>query len=949
MILMAGVPFPRRRNRFASDSNLGYSEFCPDDFPPDSTIMSRAFLLAAILECILGVPPIKGQGFPGQDFFEAKVRPVLAEHCFRCHGAEKQKGGLRLDSRSAVLKGGESGPALVPGDPEKSLLLQAVNQQGDLKMPPKGKLTAHDITHLAAWIKAGAPWPESRDKTHARFDSAWKRHWAFQPFRAAPYPSVKDRCWPANAIDRYILAQLEKKGLSPSPPADRLTLIRRVSFDLIGLPPTPIEIDDFLADKSPDAFAKVVDRLLSSPHYGERWGRYWLDVARYADTKGYVFFQAADFTWAYTYRDYVIRSFNEDLRYDRFVLEQLAADQILDLSSADRRSLTALGFLTLGGRFMNNLHDIMDDRIDVVTRGLLGLTVTCARCHDHKYDPIPAKDYYALYGVFASCVEPEVPPLFVPPPRTELYAKFEKELQTREKKLSDFVSARHRELVRMARKRAAEYLLAAHALRNQPSIDEFMLISDPNDLNPTMIQRWKYFLERMRKKDDPVFAIWNAFAEIPEKEFAAKADDLCRRVSIKSNPLVAQEFLDKPPKSMKDLAHRYAELLNGVEREWEKSGRLASFSDPHRQALHRVFHGPDAPPDVGPAELNDLALLPDRASQAKFQELRKAVETWRATGAGAPPRAMVLVDMPRPYSPRVFKRGNPNNPGESVPRRFLSALAGLQPRPFQKGSGRLELAQAIVRPDNPLTARVLVNRIWLHHFGVGLVRTPSDFGLRSEPPSHPELLDYLASTFVADGWSIKKLHRRILLSRTYQQQSDGRAPGLAVDPDNRLLWKMNRRRLDFETTRDAMLAVSGRLDTSIGGPSVKNIVSSARRTLYGYVDRLNIPSLYRTFDFPSPDATSPQRDETTVPQQALFFMNNPLTLECARKLLARSEWSTITDVSGRIESMYRLLYGRRPTADEIELAGVYVRDGSSTAWQRYVQALMLANEFVFID
>jgi hypothetical protein len=365
------------------------------------------------------------------------------------------------------------------------------------------------------------------------------------------------------------------------------------------------------------------------------------------------------------------------------------------------------------------------------------------------------------------------------------------------------------------------------------------------------------------------------------------------------------------------------------------------------ELLH-VFYGPEAPPRVALSAYGDLGLLPDRASQARLQELRKAFETWRTSGPGAPPRAMALEDLPVPVQQRVYLRGNPNNLGPPAPRRFLEILAGPQSKPFQKGSGRLELAQAITGRDNPLTARVLVNRVWLHHFGAGLVRTPSDFGLRSEPPSHPELLDHLATTFMNDGWSIKKLHRRLMLSRVYQQKSEDRPECQAVDPDNRLLWKMNRRRLDFEAMRDALLAVSDRLDRTVGGPSVGNL-AVPRRTLYAHLDRLNVPGLYRTFDFPSPDATSPQRDVTTVPQQALFLMNGPFVIDCARGVLSELGVATAKHSLQKVKRVYAVLYGREPSVIEIDLAREFVGSGMEAAWQRYVQALLLANEFAFVD
>jgi hypothetical protein len=924
--------------------------------------------------CLLGLVPAAGAAeldrrplTPKQvELFETRIRPVLAEHCWRCHGPKKQKSGLRLDSREAILAGSEDGPVVKPGDPANSPLIEAIRYQGETKMPPDGKLKPAEIEVIALWVKMGLPWPKAAASAHQSAQD-WKQHWAFQPVRHPAPPHVKDGHWPLTPVDRFILARLEEKGLTPSPEADRHTLIRRVTFDLIGLPPTPEEVVAFAADRSPDAFARLVDRLLASPQYGERWGRYWLDVARYADTKGYVFFQEANYPWAYTYRDYVIRAFNEDLPYDRFVLQQLASDQLP--LGRDKRPLTAMGFLTLGGRFMNNAHDILDDRIDVVTRGLLGLTVTCARCHDHKFDPIPAKDYYSLYGVFASCDEPLVPPLFEPPPQTPAYQAFARELEAREKKLTDFVKAKHAEMVKLAKTRAAEYMLAAHALRGQPTTADFMLIADGSDLNPKMLLRWQVYLERTRKTHHPVLAPWHAFAALPEKDFAALATALCVRLAAWSdparpiNPLVVKAFAAAPPKTLAEVAQRYSKLLNDVDSQWlsqeAQTGNTkhqtpsTKLPDPAHEEVRRVFYGSGSPPHVTVLANGDLDLLPDRASQAKLQELRKAVETWRATGPAAPPRAMVLEDLPTLYSPRVFLRGNPNNLGPAVPRQFLGVLAGDRRRPFGHGSGRLDLARAIVDRNNPLTARVLVNRLWLHHFGTGLVRTPSDFGLRSLPPTHPELLDYLAATFVADGWSIKKTQRLIVLSAAYRQQSSDRPEGVRLDPENLLLWKKNRIRLDFEATRDSLLVVAGRLNRTVGGPSVQSILApgATRRTLYGFLDRLNVPELMRTFDFPSPDSTSPQRDSTTVAPQALFLMNNPFVIECARRILQRPEIAAEKDLMRRVGRLYGLLYGREPTEEDVKLAREYLATSGSTPvlWERYVQALLLANEFVVAD
>lgn len=870
---------------------------------------------------------------PAQDpaFFEKHVRPVLVEQCQSCHGAKKQMGGLRLDSRAALLSGGDNGPVLIAGAPEKSLLIEAVRQTGERKMPPKGKLKPEQIEALALWIKSGAHWP---DVKVASTGDAWKKHWAFQPVVAKTAPKIPNpNPEIRNPIDAFVAAKRESVGLHGSPEADRRTLLRRLSFDLIGLPPTPEEVERVLNAPEPDWYEREVERLLASPQHGERWGRHWLDVARYADTKGYVFFEEAPFPWAWTYRDYVIRSLNEDRPFDRFVVEQLAADQ-LDLS-ADRRPLAALGFLTLGGRFMNNVHDILDDRIDVVTRGLLGLTVSCARCHDHKFDPVPTRDYYSLYGVFASSADPPVPPEFIEPVASPEREKFLKELEAREQKLADFLESKRKALVEGARKRAAEYLLAVHAARDMPDTQEFMLLADGNDLNPTMINRWRAQLRRSLRTGEPVFALWHVLSALPEKEFAALAKGLTKQPPGNVHARVRTAFAEKPPKTIQDAAKVYGELLNAA--------------GPADGPLWEALHGPDAAAHVQPGQISELELLPDRPAQGELQKFRNAAQQWRVSGPGAPPRAMVTRDLPKPVEPRVFVRGNPGNLGDFVPRQFLGALAGEQRKPFQHGSGRLELARAIIDPQNPLTARVFVNRVWIQHFGRGLVATAGDFGLRSEPPSHPELLDWLAHRFVADGWSVKALHREIVLSATYRQKSDDNPALRKIDPENVLLWRYPRRRLDYEALRDALLAVSGRLEPRIGGPSVQDTLSAAanRRTLYGHLDRLNVPGLLRTFDFPSPDATSPQRAETTVPQQALFLMNSPFARDCAVRITGRSDVAGGKENKDKIDRLYKHLYGRAATAEEIALGVEYLGTGASL--ERYVQALLLANEFVFVD
>jgi hypothetical protein len=870
----------------------------------------------------------------GDELFEKHVRPVLVERCLSCHAADKAKGGLRLDTRENLLKGGDGGPVVVPGKPRDSRLVEAVRHAGDLKMPPNAKLPDRDVAALERWVSLGAPWPAAAKLAAPdAIAKAAAAHWAFRPVKRPAVPA------PGHPIDAFVVARLEAARLSLSPPADRRTLIRRATFDLTGLPPTPEEIDTFVDDASPDAYERLIDRLLALPAYGERWGRHWLDVARYADNKGYVFFEDTKYPWAWTYRDYVIDAFNRDRPFDRFVLEQLAADL---LGLEDNKSLAALGFLTVGGHFMNNTHDIIDDRIDVVTRGLMGLTVTCARCHDHKYDPIPAADYYSLYGVFRSCAEPTVPPLWGNAPTTGEHLLFDAELKLREKRLLDFVTARHAGLVLGARLRAGEYLLAAHVARTQPPADDFMLIADPGDLNPTMITRWRQYLEETRARRAPVWLHWHALADLPEKEFAEKAPGVLAKIDG-GNRWVREAFAT-PPRSMKEVARRYGQLLSGGELVRLVWGPSAGAAVPDAEQLRGVLHGPRSPADAPLAlDWGFLSLFPDRATQAEYQKLLKAVEAWTAKG---PPRPMVLLDAPRPFDPQVFERGHPGRPGERVPRQS-PRVVNLNRRPFASGSGRLELAREIVSKDNPLTARVFVNRVWMHHFGAGLVRTPGDFGLRSDPPSHPELLDWLADDFMDSGWRVKRLHKLIMTSAVYVQQSTDRPDGLAADAENRLLWRQNRRRLEFEALHDSLLSVSGNLDPRAGGPPV-SIPGANRRAVYGSVNRLEFPSLLTTFDVPNPAASTPQRTPTTVAPQALYLMNGPLARDAARRLVQSPRVQKLTDPSERLDAIFRTVLGRRPAADERELALAFVAKGPER-WTDLTHGLMMTNEFAFVD
>jgi hypothetical protein len=867
----------------------------------------------------------------GVEFFERAIRPVLVENCYTCHSSETEggyKGGLRLDNRDDLLRGGDSGPAIVPGNPEGSLLLQAVKHlHAELKMPPKEKLSSEKIRDLERWVQIGAPDPRTGPVPDPR---SGEDHWAFQPVRLPPVPEVQDQGWIQTPIDAFILEKLEEKNFTPAPQADKRTLIRRAFFDVTGLPPSPEEVEAFARSEDPEAFVRVVDQLLDSPHYGEKWGRHWLDVARYADTKGYVFEEERRYPYSYTYRDYVIRAFNEDLPFDRFLVEQLAAD-LLELGE-DKRPLAALGFTTLGRRFLNNQHDIIDDRIDVVTRGMMGLTVSCARCHDHKYDPVSIRDYYSLYGVFASSSEPADKPLLGTLPPEKEYQEYLEEREKRKNELDTFQAVKQEEALALLRENVGDYLFTAFQGEQLGDRSKTEALARERKLDPRVTQKWIQHLSTLKAENDPLFAPWFAYAELEEEDFAEKAREIPARFIVQSsggseaNPLVLLALAGNPPASIAEVAQRYGEVFKQVNQLWQQTSKaleggsegadLEGFSDPHLEAIRKTLYA-----DGPPAKLsdNEIFRLFDVPTAQRVRALRRQVEQLDAVHPGAPPRAMALEDNATPHQPKVFVRGNPHNHGPEVPRQFLEFLSNGEPKPFENGSGRLELAQAIASPENPLTARVFVNRVWMHYFGAGLVRTPSDFGLRADPPTHPELLDYLAARFIQEGWSIKKLHRLILLSSVYQQSTEGNPAYAQTDPNNELLWKMNRQRLDFEGMRDSILAVSGALDLTMGGRAVEISEEpfSPRRTIYGFIERQNLPGVFRTFDFASPDTTSPQRFQTTVPQQALFMMNSPFIIDQARHFAARSEVQNSSNPQDRIRAFYQLAFQRDPSADEL--------------------------------
>jgi len=884
---------------------------------------------ALSLLCAIAVAPT--QADDQIDFFEKKIRPVLSERCYKCHSAssEKLKGGLLLDNREGMLKGGESGkPSVVPGDAEASLLIEAIRYGNeDLQMPPKERLSAQQVADFVAWINAGAIDPRT-NAAIANSSNGAARHWAFRPPKQPSLPKVRNATWPKTPIDHFILTKIEQHNLKPAPPADKRTLLRRAAFDLTGLPPTNEELDLFLRDKSPEAFARAVDRLLASPHYGERWGRHWLDVARYSDTKGYVYDREEKrFVHSHVYRDWVIRAFNDDMPYDRFLALQIAADKLS--AETNKADLAAMGFLTVGRRFLGVMHDIIDDRIDVIGRATMGLSISCARCHDHKFDPIPTRDYYSLYGVFNSCNE-ETVSLATAPAETESYKEFEKGLNERVGKLHKTFQQKRAEFSDRLRAKAPEYILAALDVAKLPT-EEFYVIAGPDDLNPIIVRQWDAFLFKTKREFHPVFAPWHAYRALPEKDFAARA----ARVKLdfaNLNPLVRDAFSSNAPASMREVAERYGGVFASVDKAWRAELKAAGPNNSVRalagsaaEEVRQVLYSPESPATIPDGAIVDIEWFFDENGRVELQKLQAEIDRWLLKAPGAPPHAVILTDRPQARNARVFLRGNPANRGEEVPRQFLEVVSGSARKPVEQGSGRLEMARAIASRDNPLTARVMVNRIWMHHFGAGLVKTPSDFGTRCESPSHPELLDWLALRFMDEGWSIKKLHRLIMLSTVYQQSSAGSSA--EKDPENRWLARVAPRRLDFEAMRDTMLFASGELDSTMGGKGIElfNKPFTPRRTVYGFIDRQFVPGVLRVFDFANPDLHIPQRPDTTVPQQALFFMNSPFVVERARALLRREEVQKARDPEKRVEQLYHVIYQREPTREQIRAGVEFVK------------------------
>ena len=1092
--------------------------------------------------------PISEAQAKQSEFFEKNVRPVLLAKCVACHGPDKQKGGLRLDSAEAFAAGADGHALVVAGDPDKSLLAEVIRYTGETKMPPDSALPASEVDAIVEWIRMGASWPASpagltvAAKAGGIDYDKGREFWAFKPIAEVTPPVIEGDTWSRSDIDRFIYARLNEAGLSPAAPADKRTLIRRATFDLIGLPPTPAEVQDFLNDESPEAFATVVERLLASPHYGERWGRHWLDVVRYTDSFDSRGTPQTDPVEIWRYRDWVVNAMNKDMPFDRFMMYQVAGDLMPPADDEpqhpadpafNRDGMIATGMLAIGhwpqgdADKQKMVSDIVDDQIDVVSRGFLALTMGCARCHDHKFDPISARDYYGMAGIFFSSTilpgpgqKTEGSPILHMPLAPPAIVQAETERQAQAKANSDAIAQRMQALraswAQNELQRLPEYVNAAVQATNTPLAE----VASTAGLNADALRQWRQLLgiDTMQlmtavnrdlaghpglhalhgTQDTPSFTVnmtdkalqfltilqpassvaahpsptgsvgvvWeNPGAKSVEIQASlVDIDPTCGdgvTWSIKqlhggsvqelisgtidsgkeSGPIVTQAVLEKGDRVLLDIGPRGGHAcdstgirfhiveLEGEGREWDLThdvaptflaqGKTNPFSDSYGNAsvwsaidlagdsaaLRQGFVAAEAvfgalvnaiqaqqaggAVDAVVAAAGDvqkqllaneafkalmagekgpfwLAALPETVAQADT-ELAGLLQTQQQLAAAAPPEPFETVVGVREggvpgtehegiRDSHIFIRGDYARLGEVVPRQFPIVLAGAQQQTVTQGSGRLQLAQWLASPTNPLPARVMINRIWQHHFGEGIVRTPGNFGKQGIPPTDPALLDYLARQFVNSGWSMKAMHRSIMLSSVYQQASTTTPEAIAADPENKLFGRMNRQRLEAEAIRDSMLLTTGILDSTAGGPADPDFMKP-RRTLYYRTVRSDRTTFNMLFDAADPTSIIDKRIETTVAPQALFLLNHPFSLAQAKALATQVETFGPSDAE-RIAALYERLYIREVKPEEIEL-GIRVleraRQQAATnpdaqdPWVSYCHVLLCSNEFVFID
>ncbi|MFM2013960.1 MAG: hypothetical protein RLZZ396_2744, partial [Planctomycetota bacterium] len=892
---------------------------------------------------------------------------------------------LRLDTQSDAMQS-----AILAGQPDRSPLIHRIESRDpDEVMPPGhlGKpLSSQQITILKEWIAQGAKYSE---------------HWAFEPIGDSTklLAQVTDESTAKDLpIDRFIQHSLGKAGLKLSQELSKEQWIRRVSFDLTGLPPTSEEINQLVLDTDPESIRKWIDRLLASARYGERWGKHWLDLARYADTHGGAAIGFTSFPFSYTYRDYVIGAIQQDLPLDQFILEQIAADQ-LDLPENDPK-LAALGFLTVGMQF-RNYHDTIDDRIDVITRGLMGLTVTCARCHDHKFDAIPTADYYALVAAIAPSNPPETLPVIGQAPDANAQREYEKQLTVLTDRHQQFAREQNEVMRSRLRMQVGLYLAEIAKGAVEADLATAFLSYRTDEVRPAIVNRWLKYLAEL-SQDDPVFHVWfqaRSWGQISEDQFATKRDELVAKLNgeleaagfkpesfhklsgdpPKWNPLLLEAVSQKKPKSILELANLYGEVFGQEHKQWltalvetaleavpgatvkpdDHPEHQTINSPSHRQLRHHLY-GPSTPFDLPE---NEASKLTNRTIADMINGKRGAIHQLNLASPGAPPRAMVLQESPTPQEQKIYLRGNPLSRGSVVEPGFLTALRrNNHSQTFEDGKRRLGLARAVISDDNPLTSRVIVNWVWQQHFGVGLVRTPDDFGTRGQPPTHPELLDFLANEFRKNGWSLRWLHQQILATKVYRQACMEAPRSRQLDPENRLLWRMPRRRLDFEAMRDAMLWISGELDLAQGGRPVdfEANPTATRRSIYGFVNRDIVSPLMSTFDVANPNACTAKRPETTVPQQTLFALNSEFIQDRAAKIASATKKDATQSKTDRISELFQRILGRRPNSDEEQLALKFIDESSQAniegqapdpekGWTQLAHALLASNEFTFID
>ena len=906
------------------------------------------------------------------EYFEKHVRPLLAGKCQACHNAELKSGNIDFSGVEGFVKARDEAALISAEDPAASRLLAIINYDSRVKMPPGGKLPAAELEILGNWVRMGAPWPgaEQRDAmipegTHGTFTAEQKNYWAFQPVSDPELPEVGAPDWAVKPIDRFVLAKLEEHGLEPATPAPKLTWLRRATFDLTGVPPTTEEAAAFLEDDSPKAYERVVERLLSSPLYGERWGRHWLDVARYADSTGND--EDHRYPYAWKYRDYVIDAFNDDMPYDQFVREQIAGDLLPsdDADGVNRQGIVATGFLALGPKAIAQqdktrmLYDVYDEQIEVVSKAMLGLTIACARCHDHKFDPILTKDYYSLAGIFASTRSFREPrahvsrmllkPL-VPQEEYDRYKAEQDVIKNKQIELDNLADVEIEEHIDSIADRVSDYMLGAREVYEGGA--DASAVALKRELDETQLVAWVSYLE---PRDPPraQLADWHVAmagrrteaAEEYEERFAKTLKEwhhTIRRWRASAIELIKTGTMPPPPKPK------------------FPAGRDRFFFD--------VYHAKGGPMNFGAEQRNRILKA---ETVETIATLKVELKDLKGNAMPEPPMANAIEDGDV-VEQKVFVRGDYNTEGEPATKVFPAIISGFDQEPVTAGSGRLELADWIASPQNPLTARVMVNRIWQKHFGEGIVRTPSNFGKLGTPPTHPELLDWLAARFVDDGWSVKNLHRRIMLSNTYRMSSERSEGAARIDPANRWLSSFNRRRLDVEELRDGMLAIDRSLDYAMGGTLQSGFgtdrensnsrlsidpTTSTRRMVYLPLRRANLPTLLNLFDFGDAVTSLGKRPVTNVAPQALFMMNSEFVAKRAANIAEQLLADEVASEADRVREAYMGILTRHPEPAEVDgalsyIGGFALRFEDRTpqeAWQSYCRVLLASNDFIYVD